>query len=119
MEKLEQLSSTLSKPTISTQNEKKATWNSTSELSSSDENTLKLALSRNKNQPLTDRDINLQSATTQETKESILEAFQRDPQVKNKVFTCCIHEYGIKNKDTGKITDRKFGMFETKIVGDE
>lgn len=68
--------------------------------------------------PLTNRDINLQSAATQETKESILEAFQRDPQVKNKAFICCIREYGVKNKTTGRIEDRTFGMFETRICGD-
>lgn len=55
----------------------------------------------------------VESLDTQETKENILAEFRRDPQAKNKAFTCCIREYGI-----GDNADRMLGLFETKISGD-
>lgn len=83
-----------------------------------DENTARAASSKSNGLPLVDRDINLQSTAIQQTKDGLIEEFNRDPQVKNKAFTCCIQEYGVKNEFTGKTDVRQFNIFGTRIAGD-
>lgn len=68
-------------------------------------------------QSLTTLDPNLQP-TSSLIKERLLTEWNRDPQVKNTPFTCCIMEYGVKNEATARIEDRKFAMFGTRIAGD-
>lgn len=72
------------------------------------------APSKRRGQPLTSRDTNAKPASlsTHQTKESILAEFRRDPQAKNKAFTCCIREYGHENN-----TKRMLALFETRIAG--